>query len=150
MKIAVIGGTSRLGSKVITILKQDAPRTITAAQDITVDTVSDDCLPEGAGVTGDAANPAHAGPGCRGKDCARCSSCAAVSRLTIADPEILRTDETVVLDANSDPRRAITDPEARYFRVRLADLRRLPVYRAIQNAATLSGRPARLSSPHER
>lgn len=150
MKIAVIGGTSRLGTKVITILKQDAPRTITAAQDITVDTVSNDCLPAGACVTGDASNPTHAGPGCRDKDCTRCSSCAAIGRLTIADPEILRTDETVVLDANSDPRTAITDPEARYFGVRLADLRRLPLYRAIRNAATLGGRPAPLLSPREK
>lgn len=143
MKIVVIGGTSQLGSKVVTILKQNAPRTIKAVPDRNVETISRDCPPERAGITGDAAKPSPGGQGCSGKDCARCSSCAAIGRLTIADLEIRRTDEPIMRDAHGDP-------EARYGGIRLADLRLLPDYRAIRDAAPFVGWSSSLPSPREK
>lgn len=142
MKIVVIGGTSQLGSKVVTILKRNTPRTIKAAQDRNVDTVSHDCPAEQAGVTGDAGKPGSNGPGCSGKDCARCSSCAAIGRLTIADPEIHRPKEPMARGCDDNP-------EARYCGIRLADLRLLPDYRSIRDAAPCAGWPASLPSPRE-
>lgn len=141
MKIVVIGGTSQLGSKVVTILKRNAPRTIKATQDRNVDTVSHDCPSERSGVTGNAGKPGSEGPGCSGKDCARCSSCAAIARLTVADPEIHHPGEPFARDCN--------DPAARYFGIRLADLRLLPDYRSIRDAAPCAKWPASLPPPRE-
>jgi hypothetical protein len=141
MKIVVIGGTSQLGSKVVTILKRNTPHTIKTAQDRNVDTVSHDCPSERVGITGDAGKPGSGGQGCSGKDCAHCSSCAAIARLTIADPEIHRPKEPIA--------RGCDDPEARYCGIRLADLRLLPDYRSIRDAAPCAGWPASLPSPRE-
>jgi len=143
MKIVVIGETSQLGSKVVTILKQNASRTVTTKSDKNVDTVSRDCSPKQASITGEAATPSSGSPGCSGKNCARCSSCAAIDRLIIADLEIRRTDEPAVRDADGDA-------EARYGSVRLADLRLLPDYRAIRNATPFVGWSTSLPSPRKK
>lgn len=143
MKIVVIGGTSQPGSQVVTILKQNAPRTIVAAQDGTADTVSDDCRPQRAGITEDAASRSRGGTGCSGRDCARCSSCAAIDGLAITGPEIRRADEPTARDAEGSP-------TARYCGIRMADLLLLPDYRAIRDTITFGGWPASLAPPREK
>jgi hypothetical protein len=143
MKIVVIGGMSQLGSKVVSILKKNARRTTGTALGRTVDTVLDDCPPERADIAEDVINPSLGGQGCSGKDCARCSTCAAIGRLTIADLEIRHADEAAVHDANGDP-------EKRCYGVRLADLRLLPDYRAIGDAALFGGWPVPLPSSRKK
>lgn len=140
MKIVVIGGMSPLGSKVVSILKKDARRTTGTALGRTV---LDDCPSERTDIAEAACSPSHSGQGCSGNDCARCSSCAAIGRLTIADREIRHADEAAVHDANADP-------EKRYYGVRLADLRLLPDYRAMGDAALFGGWPAPLPSPRKK
>jgi hypothetical protein len=140
MKIVVIGDTSQMGSKIVTLLKQNPTRTITAAQDRTADIVSDGSSPKQAGIPRDAGKPNPDVPGCSGKDCTRCSLCAAIGRLAVADLEIRRPDEPVAGITNHDD-------EARYCGVRLADLRLLPDYRAIRDASLFSERSEPFPSP---
>lgn len=141
MKIVVIGGMSRLGSKVVTILKQNAPQMIAAAQDGTVDTVSDDCLSGRTGITDDAASPSRGSAGCSGKDCARCSSCAAIGKNLLTDLDIRQTGEPVARGG---------DREARYCGIRLTDLLLLPDYRAIRDTITLVGSPVPVPVPRKK
>ncbi|MCV9966732.1 SDR family oxidoreductase [Pararhizobium sp. BT-229] len=72
--------------------------------------------------------------------------------LEVAGPEILRIDEAVakVLDADRDPRKVVTDPEARYFGVRLDNLSLLPDGNARQGAITLGWWMANVPPPRQK
>lgn len=109
MKIVVIGGTSQPGSKVATILKRNSPWAITTPPDAGRDPVLRGCPSRRAGVTTDASSPAAAGQKCRGKACARYSSCSAIGR-SFTDPGLYGTAEVSGIEAGCAPFRGITDP----------------------------------------
>jgi uncharacterized protein YbjT (DUF2867 family) len=71
--------------------------------------------------------------------------------LEVAGPEIIRLDEAVakVLKADRDPRKVVTDPEARYFGIRLDDSSLLPDGKARQGTITLGWWIANVPPPRQ-